>query len=449
MPTATTRPIVSVPTLHVALDLGNTTWKLAAATGPAHAPRLRTLPARDPPAFDAEITAAKARFGLPADAPVVVCYEAGRDGFWIQRALSARGVTCLVVDSASIRESRRGRRPKSDRLDAAALVGLLIRHWGGERDVWSVVHGPSVEAEDRRHLHRELFVLTHHRTRQVNRIRGLLALHGVVLPQVRGLPATPPALRDWAGEPLPPGLSARLAREWARLRATHRDILALRAERRRLLAGADAATDPALGMVTRLLALRGIGEVSAWLYTTEFFAWRRFRNRRQVGGLAGLAATPRESGDTRQELGISKAGNALIRALAIELAWSWVRRQPGSALTQWYHRRFRGSPRLRRIGIVAVARKLLIALWRYLETGVLPEGAVLKAEPRRTACSSRWCVVPAVAAGPRRRSVRRVPLVQKGPRAARAALVRIAVSGARGPHAPDTDGSRLREPRAP
>jgi transposase len=382
MPTAPTRSIVlaqSVPTLHLALDLGNTTWKLAFGPTIAHAPRLRATPARDLARLETEIAAAKAGFGLPVDAPVVVCYEAGRDGFWLQRALSARGLTCLVVDSASIEQNRRKRRPKSDRLDAAALLRLLLRHLAGERDVWSVVHVPSGTDEDRRHLHREIFTLTRERTRQVNRIKGLLALHGVVLPRLRGLPATAPTLRDWAGAPLPPGLTARLTREWARLRATQRDLLALRAERRRQLASAEAATDPMLQMVERLLALRGIGEVSAWLYTTEFFGWRQFRNRRQVGGLAGLTATPRESGDTHQELGISKAGNARIRGLAIELAWSWVRRQPTSALTRWYRRRFTGSARLRRIGIVAVARKLLIALWRYLETGVLPEGALLKA----------------------------------------------------------------------
>jgi transposase len=240
------------------------------------------------------------------------------------------------------------------------------------------VHVPSVADEDRRHLHRELFTLTRQRTRQVNRIKGLLALHGVALPRLRGLPATPPALRDWAGAPLPPGLTARLAREWARLRATQRELLALRAERRRLLASADATADPTLRMVERLLALKGVGEVSAWLYTTEFFGWRAFRNRRQVAGAAGLTPTPRSSGETAIELGISKAGSAVMRALAIELAWSWLRRQPTSALTRWYRARFAGSPRQRRVGIVAVARKLLVALWRYLETGAVPEGAVLK-----------------------------------------------------------------------
>lgn len=382
MPTAATRPTgaLPVPTLHLALDLGNTTWKLAFATGVAHAPRLRSVPARDLAQLAREIAAAKARFGLPADAPVVSCYEAGRDGFWVHRALTALGVASHVVDSASIQENRRARRAKSDRLDASALVRLLVRHHAGERGVWSVVHVPSVDAEDRRHLHRELFMLTRQRTRQVNRIRGLLALHGVVLPRLRGLPATPPALRAWDGTALPPGLAARVAREWARLRALQREIRGLLTERIRLLEAPDAPADPTRRIVARLRALRGVGDVSAWLYATEFFGWRAFRNRRQVAALAGLAPTTRASGDLTREVGISKAGNALVRGLAIELAWSWVRRQPASALTRWYRRRFAGGgPRQRRVGIVAVARKLLVALWRYLETGVLPEGALLKA----------------------------------------------------------------------
>lgn len=380
LPTATTRSMLLVPTLHLALDLGNTTWQLAFQTSHAHAPRRRTIPARDLKHLTAEILAAKARFGLAADAPVVSCYEAGRDGFGVHRALLALGTTNLVVDSASIQQNRRKRRAKSDRLDATALVRLLLRHQAGERGAWSVVQVPSAADEDRRHLHRELFMLTRQRTRQVNRIKGLLALHGIVRPRLRGLPATPPVLRDWQGALLPPALPARLDREWARLRTTQRELLALRAERRRLLAAADASADATCRMVAQLLALKGVGEVSAWLYTTEFFGWRAFHNRRQVAGAAGLTPTTQASGDVAREQGISKAGNPIIRALAVELAWSWVRRQPTSALSRWYHVRFgTGGPRQRRIGIVAVARKLLIALWRYLETGIVPEGAVLKA----------------------------------------------------------------------
>lgn len=239
---------------------------------------------------------------------------------------------------------------------------------------------PSVEDEDRRQLHRELWMLTRERTRVVNRIKGLLALHGVVLAD-RGLPrALPPAsaLPTWNGAPLPAATQARLEREWARLTTLRGEIRALVATRRALLA-ADDPSDPTLPMVRRLLALRAIGEVSAWIYTTEFFAWRQFRNRRQVGAAAGLCSTRRESGDRGTEHGITKAGNRYLRSLAIELAWSWLRRQPQSALSEWYRRRFAaGGARQRRIGIVALARRLLIALWRYLETGVLPAGAVLK-----------------------------------------------------------------------
>jgi transposase len=366
--------------LHLALDLGNTTWKLAFATGHAHAPRLRTIPARDLAQLAREIATAKRRFGLPADAPVVSCYEAGRDGFWVHRALAALGVPNVVVDSASITLNRRKRRAKSDRLDATALVRLLLRHHVGERGVWSVVHVPSVEAEDRRHLHRELFTLTRERTRQVNRIKGLLALHGVVLPRQRGLPVAPPVLRDWQGAALPAGLTDRLMREWTRLRLLRRDVRALQAERARVLASPGASADPVLRMVARLRALRGVGDVSAWLCVTEFFSWRAFQNRRQLAGAAGLTPTVQSSGDIEREQGISKAGNAIIRARAIELAWSWVRRQPTSALTRWYRARFAAAgPRQRRIGIVAVARKLVIALWRYLETDALPDGALFKA----------------------------------------------------------------------
>lgn len=308
------------------------------------------------------------------------CYEAGRDGFWVHRALTSLGVTNVVVDSASIEGTRRARQAKSDRLDTAALLAKLGRFHGGERGVWSVVSVPSVDDEDRRQLHRELFTITRERTRAINRIKALLALHGVLLDRPRGLPATLPvfpALAAWNGAPLPPAAHARLTREWHRLTFLRGELRTLVAARQALLR---AGTDPVVPMVRRLLALRGIGDVGAWIYTTEFFAWRQFRNRRQVGAAAGLCSTLRESGDVRREQGISKAGNRYLRALAIELAWSWLRRQPQSALSRWYTVRFAaGGPRLRRIGIVALARKLLIALWRYLETGILPEGALCKA----------------------------------------------------------------------
>ena len=382
MPTMMTRTTVTTgETLLLALDLGNHTWKLGFTVGGgAELPRIRTIAARDLAALDREIQTAKARFALAHAAPVASCYEAGRDGFWVHRALTARGVNNVVVDSASIDTNRRARQAKSDRLDTAALLAKLGRYAAGERGVWSVVHVPSVEDEDRRQLHRELFTLTRERTRAINRINALLALHGVVLETPRGLPAALPeaaALCTWNGAPLPSAAHARLVREWHRLTFLRGEIRTLIAIRLALLR---AGTDPVVPMVRRLLALRGIGDVGAWIYTTEFFAWRQFRNRRQVGAAAGLCSTLRESGDLRREQGISKAGNRYLRALAIELAWSWLRHQPQSALSRWYRDRFAyGGPRVRRIGIVALARKLLIALWRYLETGVLPEGALCKA----------------------------------------------------------------------
>jgi transposase len=379
MPTMTTRPDAPrSDTLLLALDLGNTTWKLGFRVGgPAQRPRIRTIPARDLPALMREISAAKHRFRVAAETPVVSCFEAGRDGFWLHRALTAAGVTNLVVDSCSIDRPARGRAAKSDRLDTTALLDKLGRHVDGDVRGWSVVHVPSLADEDRRHLHRELTTLTWERTRVVNRIKGLLALHGVGLAP-RGLPRHLPAtLVGWNGDPLPPEIAARVQREWRRLMFVRREILALVRERRERLRRNDPA-DPSLPIVRRLFALRAIGEVGAWVYATEFFAWRQFRNRRQVGAAAGLCSTRRTSGDLAQEQGISKAGNRYLRALAIELAWSWLRRQPESALSEWYRRRYAtGGARLRRIGIVALARKLLIALWRYLETGQVPTGAQL------------------------------------------------------------------------
>jgi transposase len=389
MPTMTTRDNSAVqrPTLLLAMDLGNTTWKLGfRAGGPAQPARLRTTPARDLDALRREIDAAKRRFGLAADAPVVSCFEAGRDGFWLHRALTARGVQNLVVDSCSIDRPARGRSAKSDRLDTTALLDKLGHHVDGDQRGWSVVHVPSVADEDRRHLHRELTTLTWERTRLVNRIKGLLALQGVVLVR-RGLPRHLPApLQAWDGSALPPEIEARVRREWRRLVFVRREVLALIRERRERLRR-NESTDPTLPIVRRLFALRAIGEVSAWVYATEFFAWRQFRNRRQVGAAAGLCSTRRTSGDRAQEQGISKTGNRYLRALAIELAWSWLRRQPTSALSEWYQRRYAsGGARMRRIGIVALARKLLIALWRYLETGQLPTGAELKPDRPTPRC---------------------------------------------------------------
>ncbi len=285
MPTLTTHtsPLsLPPPTLHVALDLGNRTWCLACARAVADAPRLRTVPARDLTRLHHELTLARRHLALAADAPVLLCYEAGRDGFWLQRACTAAGITAVVVDSSSIEVPRRARRAKTDRLDATALLRLLVRHGGGERRPWHVLHVPSVEEEDRRHAHRELARLTRERTRGVNGIKGLLASHGIRLTTLRGLPDQLPQITQWDGQPLPRGVSDRLLTTWVRLQLAVRQRAAFVRTR---LAWLEQTSDPAVAMVQRLLQLRGVGEVSAWLLAMELFSWRRFRNRRQVAGI--------------------------------------------------------------------------------------------------------------------------------------------------------------------
>jgi transposase len=361
------------PVLYLALELGAGSWKLAFTVGIGQKPRLKTVTARSTAGLLTEIKAAKKRFGLPEDAPVLSCYEAGRDGFWLHRSLLAHGVENKVVDSSSIEVNRRRRRAKSDGLDATKLVEMLIRWHNGERKVWSVVHVPSVEQEDQRQLHRELIELKAERTAQANGIKGLLAGLGLCVIVDDTLPAQLEELRQWDGAELPSSLHRRLLREFERWRLIDRQVRDLEGERSAKIR--DDRT-PQVEKVRRLLNLKGIGENGAWLLVYEFFAWREIKNRRELGGLAGLTPTPYASGESRREQGISEAGNRRVRWMMNELAWGWLRYQPGSELSLWYQRRFgRGNSRLRKVGIVALARKLLIALWKYLEGGEVPAGA--------------------------------------------------------------------------
>src|SRR5262252_7431926 len=368
-------------TLFLAFELGQQTWKLGFTIGVAQLPCERTISAGDRAGLQQEILRAKQRFGLPENARVVSCYEAGRDGFWLHRSLVAHGVQNHVIDSASIEVNRRQRRAKTDRLDVRKLLTMLLRHMAGERKVWSVVRVPSVDEEDRRQLHRDMQAAKQDRTRVINRIKGLLAGHGVQLALQGDVEAQLDQVQQWDGASLPSALRTRLKRAWQQVGFLTAHIQTLEAERRVLLRRRE---DPVIAQVRQLFTLRGIGINSAWLYVMEFFAWRDFQTPKQVGALAGLTPTPYQSGQARRELGIAKAGNRHIRAMAIEIAWAWRRFQPDSALSQWYERRFgAGSARLRKLGIVALARKLLIALWRFVKTGVLPEGAVLKTAPPR------------------------------------------------------------------
>jgi transposase len=376
--------------LYLALDLGLRDWKLASTVGLGQQPRLKTISARSTTALVGQIKAAKKRFGLPDDAAVLCCYEAGRDGFWLHRFLLAHGVQNQVVDSSSIEVNRRQRRAKSDRLDAVKLVQMLIRWYNGERRVWSVVHVPSLEQEDARQLHREMIKLKTERTAQANSIKGLLAGLGLSVIVDETLPTQLENLRQWDNARLPPGLHQRLLREFQRWQLIDGQLRQLEAQRTAKIR--DDQT-PQVEKVRRLLNLKGIGDNGAWLLVYEFFAWRTIKNRRELGSLAGLTPTPYSSGESRREQGISKAGNRRVRWMMTELAWGWVRYQPQSELSQWYQRRFgRGNRRLRKVGIMALARKLLIALWKYLEGGEAPSKATVigwDSKPRFKAAKRR------------------------------------------------------------
>jgi transposase len=361
--------------LHMAMELSNSKWKLGFGDGGVRV-REKNVPARDLDALQEAISRAKKKFKLAEDARVLSCYEAGRDGFWLHRYLESVGIENLVVDSSSIEVSRRKRKKKTDRLDVKKLLRMLIRHHGGEKDVWSIVRVPSVRDEDERRLHRERGRLKQESTAHINRIRSLLVTHGIQLCNLRNLLERLEEIRLWDGSPLPGELRRELEREWGRLEQVWEQLSEVEGEQKRRVK--EKAT-PKTEQVEQLMWLRSINVVTAWPLVMEFFGWREFANGRQVGSLSGLTGTPFGSGDDDREQGISKAGNRRIRTLMIELAWRWLYFQPNSKLTLWYNQRFaHGSKRMRKVGIVALARRLLVDLWRYLESGVVPEGAELK-----------------------------------------------------------------------
>lgn len=363
--------------LHLSFDLGWKEWKLAFATSVAQRPRLRTLAARDLEGLLQEIARAKVRLGLPEGCRVVSCYEAGRDGFWLHRWLVSQGVENLVVDSSSIEVNRRSRRAKTDRLDAQKLLTQLIRFTQGEKKAFSVLRVPGPEQEDGRQGPRELGCLKQERTAHTNRIKGILASQGVRLEIRRDFLEQLEQVRLWDGRPLPEQLKQRLRREHERLLLLQQQIKDLERQRRETLR--QPSLPQADQQVEKLLRLRAIGDNSSWLLVREVFGWRKFNNQRELGGLSGLAPMPYQSGATDHDQGISKAGNRRVRAMLIEIAWAWIRFQPQSRLTLWFQQRYGpGNGRSRRVGIVAVARRLLIALWRYVEQDILPDGAVLK-----------------------------------------------------------------------
>lgn len=370
--------------LYMAFELANKEWKLAFGIG--ENPRVIEMPARDLKRLRAEIARAKKRFGLPQEARVVSCYEAGRDGFWIHRYLLSVGIENIVVDSSSIEVNRRKRRAKTDRIDARKLYTMLVRHDRGEKGVWSVVRVPSREDEDERCTHREIERLKKERGGHSSRIKSLLVSQGIVAKVNRDLPELLENVRLWDGSPLSPQLKAEIRREFSRMEEVDRQIQEIRGQQKDMLKAAkqkkeaspSASPPKKVEMVMGLTDLRGIGETSAWPLIYEFL-WRDFGNRREVASAAGLVGTPYDSGGSGREQGISKAGNKRIRRLTVELSWHWLRYQPESAITKWFNERFaQGGKRMRRIGIIGVARRLLIALWKYVKFGEMPEGAQLK-----------------------------------------------------------------------
>jgi len=321
--------------------------------------------------------AAARRTGAPV--MIIVIQEAGLDGFWIHRLLVQNGITSHVVDPASIAVNRRHRRAKTDKIDGVKLLRTLMAWMRGERQVCTMVQPPSPEDEDRRRLARERARLLKERVQHTNRIKGLLWGQGIpdYDPRHRDRRRCLAALTTGDGRPLPERLKAEIGRELDRLEMVVSQLTVVERERDALVARtaeADACAAPAA-----LARLRGIGpELAALLWLEALF--RRFDNRRQIAAYAGLTPSPWQSGGIDREQGIAKSGNPRLRRAMIELAWFWVRHQPGSALSRWFVERVgTARGRVRRIAIVALARKLLVALWRYVTQGVVPQGAVLKA----------------------------------------------------------------------
>jgi transposase len=308
---------------------------------------------------------------------VVSCYEAGYDGFWLHRLLTAAGITNYVLDPASIAVEQRGRRAKTDRIDGEQLLRTLRMHCRGEPRVCRIVRVPSRDQEDARRDTREQQRLTTERVAHTNRIKSLLRLLGMAAGKLhrRDWLTWLAKQRDWQGEPVPPRMMAELRREHERLMLVNEQLAALNTP-------SASMTPAAVEMAKRralLLKMKSLGPSFSSRLVNEAF-YKDFRNRREVGGYFGLGGSPWRSGDTDREQGISKAGNRRARHAAVELAWLWLKHQPDSALSRWFRERTaNASKRMKRIAIVALARKLMVALWRYLTTGLIPEGALLKA----------------------------------------------------------------------
>lgn len=368
--------------IFVSIELSKKSWLIAIHTPLADKIGLHKVLAGDSTELLAHIRRYMTRVERATSGPVNVlsCYEAGYDGFWLHRVLLEAGIANYVIDPASLQVNRRARRAKTDRIDAHGMLRALMAFARGEEQVFSVVRVPSVEEEDARRVHRERERLIKERIQHVNRIKGLLATHGIYgyEPMRRHRRERFEALKTAMGTPLPDNLRDEIVRHLQRLELVLEMIRAVETRRDAVVQTQSASNESCL-KVQHLVRLKAIGPQFATVLVNEVLH-KQFANRRQVASYAGLTPSPFNSGSLVREQGISKAGNPRARTTMIELAWLWLRYQPHSALSHWFHERVgTGRGRVRRIAIVAVARKLLIALWRYVETGLLPVGAELKA----------------------------------------------------------------------
>ena len=363
--------------IFVSLELSRTSWLLTSLS-PGDGERMskHALRSGDVAGLRARFSQLKEKVRIRTGQafPVIVIQEAGLDGFWIHRLLQGEGIESHVVDPASIATSRRRRRAKTDKIDGQALVRALLAYKRGEPRVCAMVRAPTPQEEDRRRICRERKTLTAERVKHVNRIKGLLFAQGITdyEPLPRNRRERLEGLRTGDGRPLPPHLKAQIGRELDRLELALQQIKSVETERDAVLSPSDEGT-PAPGAM--LKRLKGIGpEFAGVLWSEGLF--RSFSNRRQVAAYGGLAPTPWQSGSVTHEQGVSKAGNPRLRTTMIQLAWLWVRHQPHSILTQWFHQRAQlNGGRIRKVLIVALARKLLIAFWKYVTAGIVPEGA--------------------------------------------------------------------------
>jgi transposase len=368
-------------TVHVAIELAVSSWLVAARLPGAEKVRLHRIEGGDTAALLALIAELRSSASrkLGGVAGVACCFEAGRDGFWLQRLLAAHGIAAHVLEPTSVLVNRRARRAKTDRLDAEGMLRVLAAWLGGDRQVCSMVRVPTPEEEDAKRPHREREHLVQEKLRLVNRIEALLFTQGIrARPSLRSWERDLAELRTGDGRALPPLLRAELDRLRRRLVLILELIRETEAERAEALAA--AADDAMAQKITALQRIRGVGANFAAVLGREVF-YRSFANRRQLASYVGIAPTPHQSGGTDRDRSISRAGNARARTTLIQLAWLWLRYQPGSALATWFRERVGAlQGRTRRIAIVAMARRLLVALWRYVETGVMPDGAAVRAE---------------------------------------------------------------------